>query len=108
MSSMPTTTRNPAKRRSHASLDQPWRRPGRLTYARERCRAALHPPVSVYPMPAGVTKDEDVAVRMRDGATLRLNLFRPASGGPFPVILSAHPYGTRSPGGRSRLWARRR
>ncbi len=40
-----------------------------------------------------VTKDHDVGVRLRDGVTLRLNLFRPATGGPFPVILSAHPYG---------------
>lgn len=77
----------------HPSLDKPWRRPGALVYARARCRAALHPPVSVYPMPAGITKDEDVEVRMRDGVTLRLNLFRPAGQGPFPVILSAHPYG---------------
>jgi predicted acyl esterase len=47
----------------------------------------------VYPMPAGVMKDEDVEVPMRDGVVLRLNLFRPAGEGPFPVILSAHPYG---------------
>ena len=32
-----------------------------------------------------------------DGGTLRLNLFRPATGGPFPVILSAHPYGNEVP-----------
>jgi predicted acyl esterase len=36
-------------------------------------------------------KDEDVAVRMRDGVTLRLNLFRPKGQGPFPLLLSAHP-----------------
>ncbi|MFF4935383.1 CocE/NonD family hydrolase [Streptomyces griseofuscus] len=30
---------------------------------------------------------------MPDGVTLRLNLFRPAGDGPFPVLLSAHPYG---------------
>ena len=44
-------------------------------------------------MPADVVKDEDVAVRMRDGVTLRLNLYRPAGAeGPLPVLLSAHPY----------------
>ncbi len=44
-------------------------------------------------MPSEVRKDEDVAVRMRDGVTLRMNVFRPAgSDGPLPVILSAHPY----------------
>lgn len=75
------------------TLDRPWRRPGALAYARTRIRAALRPPVTVYTMPADVAKDEDVPVRMRDGVTLRLNLFRPAGEGPFPVIMSAHPYG---------------
>ena len=51
----------------HRALDQPWHRPGALAYARARRRAALHPPVTVYPMPADMTKDEDVAVTMRDG-----------------------------------------
>ncbi len=74
-------------------LDRPWRRPGAFAYARTRVAAALRPPVSVYPMPADITKDRDVPVRMRDGVTLRLNLFRPAGEGPFPVIMSAHPYG---------------
>jgi predicted acyl esterase len=80
----------------HSALDQPWHRRGAIAYARTRRRAALHPPVTVYPMPADITKDEDVAVPMRDGVTLRLNLFRPAGPGPFPVILSAHPYGKDS------------
>jgi predicted acyl esterase len=75
------------------SLDRPWHRPGASAYARKRIPAALRPPVTVYAMPADVTKDEDVPVRMRDGVTLRLNLFRPAGEGPFPVIMSAHPYG---------------
>ncbi|MFG2435799.1 CocE/NonD family hydrolase [Streptomyces sp. NPDC048508] len=77
-------------------LDQPWHRPGAAAYARRRIAAALHPPVTVYPMPSDVQKEEDVAVRMRDGVTLRLNLFRPAGDGPFPVLLSAHPYGKDS------------
>jgi predicted acyl esterase len=75
------------------SLDQPWHRPGGFAYGRARRRTALHPPVSVYPMPADVTKDHDVEVQLRDGIVLRLNLFRPAGEGIFPVILSAHPYG---------------
>ncbi len=89
-------------------LDQPWHRPGEAAYARTRRRAALQPPVTVYPMPADVIKDADVPVRMRDGITLRLNLFRPQGDGPFPVILSAHPYGkdtvpTIKRGGRVKL-----
>lgn len=80
-----------------AAIDKPWKRPGKAAYAGARRKAALHPPVSVYPMGADVRKDEDVAVKMRDGVTLRLNLFRPAGNdGPLPVILSAHPYGKDS------------
>jgi predicted acyl esterase len=76
-----------------STLARPWHRPGALAYARMRIAAARRPPVTVYRMPAGVAKDEDVPVRMRDGVTLRLNLFRPVGEGPFPVIMSAHPYG---------------
>lgn len=87
-------------------LDQPWDRPGKFAYARKRYRAALHPPVTVYPMPADVTKNEDVEVQMRDGVVLRLNLFRPAGDGPFPVILSAHPYGKdRVPKKKGSRWS---
>ena len=81
---------------TNTRLDRPWRRPGVLAYTRTRRHAALHPPITVYPMPADIIKDEDVAVTMRDGVALRLNLFRPAGPGPFPVILSAHPYGKDS------------
>jgi predicted acyl esterase len=57
----------------------------------------MRPPVTVYPMPGEVRKDEDVPVRLSDGVTLRLNLFRPtAAEGPLPVLLSAHPYGKDS------------
>ncbi len=76
-----------------AVLDRPWSRPGRRAYAKARLRAALRPPVTVYRMPDDVVVERDVPVRLRDGVTLRLNLFRPTTGGPFPVILSAHPYG---------------
>ncbi|MFJ7325422.1 CocE/NonD family hydrolase [Streptomyces cyaneofuscatus] len=75
------------------ALDRPWRRPGAASYARRRIAAVLRPPVTVYAMPSDITKDQDVPVRMRDGVTLRLNLFRPSGDGPFPVLLSAHPYG---------------
>jgi hypothetical protein len=76
------------------TLDTPWKRPGRAAYARRRRAALLHPPVTVYEMPDDVLKQHDVPVRMRDGVTLRLNLFRPAGvDGPLPVLLSAHPYG---------------
>jgi uncharacterized protein len=75
--------------------DRPWRRTGAAAYAFGRVRAALRPPVEVYPMPVEVIKDE-LEVRMPDGVTLRLNLYRPRGTGPFPVIMSAHPYGKDS------------
>ncbi|WP_233209471.1 CocE/NonD family hydrolase [Mycobacterium sp. ENV421] len=73
--------------------DRPWRRPGAAAYARRRIRTFLHPPVTVLPAPDDLLKDHDVAVRMRDGVTLRVNVYRPPGRGPFPVILSVHPYG---------------
>jgi predicted acyl esterase len=30
---------------------------------------------------------------MRDGVTLRVNVYRPPGDGPFPVLMSVHPYG---------------
>ncbi|MGC4106791.1 MAG: CocE/NonD family hydrolase [Thermomicrobiales bacterium] len=73
--------------------DRPWRRPGAFAYARRRVRAMLRPPVTVSPAPADLIADHDVGVTMHDGVVLRLNVYRPAGEGPFPVILSACPYG---------------
>lgn len=71
----------------------PWRRPGRVAYARRRIRNALRPPVTVVPAPPQVVREHDVEVRMRDGVVLRVNVYRPTGDGPFPVIMSVHPYG---------------
>src|SRR5262245_36604265 len=88
------------------ALDRPWHRPGELAYARSRRKAALHPPITVYPSPADVVREEDVPVRLRDGIVLRLNLFRPAGEGPFPVIMAAHPYGKdRVPKKKANGWS---
>jgi predicted acyl esterase len=38
-------------------------------------------------------REHDVEVRMRDGVVLRVNVYRPRGDGPFPVLLSVHPYG---------------
>lgn len=82
-----------AKPDTGLTTDRPWKRPGARAYAAARLRSLRHPPITVYPMPADVVKDEGVAVTMRDGVILRLNLYRPAnSQGPLPVLLSAHPY----------------
>lgn len=37
--------------------------------------------------------EEDVPARMRDGVVLRADVYRPASGGPYPVVLVRLPYG---------------
>lgn len=44
----------------------------------------------------GVRVSEDVQVEMRDGINLLSDVYLPPRGGPFPVILSRTPYGTRS------------
>ena len=35
----------------------------------------------------------DVPATMRDGTVLMSNVYRPAGGGPYPVLLARHPYG---------------
>jgi len=75
-------------------LDRPWHRPGALRYAQERLRGILHPPITVTePAPGSVVSERDVAVPMRDGTILRVNVYRPPTIEPVPVIMSAHPYG---------------
>ena len=75
-------------------LDRPWRRPGAAWYAFRRLPGLLRPPVSVYEPAAGsVSVLRDLPVVVRDGTTLRVNVVRPARGGRFPVLMSAHPYG---------------
>jgi len=62
--------------------------------------------VTVYPTPRDVVKERDVIVPMRDGVILRVNVYRPPGDGPFPVIMSAHPYGKDNVPRRTRRgWA---
>ena len=75
-------------------LDRPWRRPGAATYALRRLAGMVRVPVDVYEPPPGTMETyTDVAVPTRDGTVLRVNVHRPVGAGPFPVLLSAHPYG---------------
>jgi hypothetical protein len=64
-----------------------------LNYLIDRLGEAIHPHVVITTPPEDVLFEPDVAVPMRDGVVLRANVFRPRSGGPFPVIMCAHPYG---------------
>jgi uncharacterized protein len=66
---------------------------GPMTLAFRRIRNAIRPRVKVFKAPAGIHVDWDVPVKVRDGTTLRVNVFRPEGGTPAPVIMSAHPYG---------------
>lgn len=54
--------------------------------------------------PAGAVQIEfDVPATMRDGATLRANVYRPAGDGPWPVLLTRLPYGKDFPLGAAIL-----
>lgn len=64
-----------------------------LAYALSRLRGIARPPVTITSPPAGVRFERDLPVRMRDGVELRANVYRPSEGGPWPVVMSAHPYG---------------
>jgi len=50
-----------------------------------------------------IVVDYDVPARMRDGVTLRANIFRPAGEGRWPVLLTRLPYGKDFPIGSSVL-----
>ncbi|MFE0751708.1 CocE/NonD family hydrolase [Gordonia sp. NPDC058843] len=87
-----------------AALDRPWRRPGAARYAVTRLRGILRPPVEVFePDPDSIVVERDVEVGTRDGTVLRANVHRPVGDGPFPVILSAHPYGKDNVPARKRF-----
>src|SRR5579859_6616032 len=45
--------------------------------------------------------DFDVPAKMRDGVTLRANVYRPQGEGQWPVLLTRLPYGKDLPGGTS-------
>ncbi len=49
-------------------------------------------PAEPFPGLPEVTVERDVPARMRDGVTLRADVYRPAEGGPHPVLLMREPY----------------
>jgi predicted acyl esterase len=64
-----------------------------FNYTLVRLRRFVAPPVSISPPPRGIRFERDVPVRVRDGTVLRVNVFRPAAEGRYPVLMCAHPYG---------------
>ena len=53
--------------------------------------------------PVEVTVQKNVPAEMRDGTTLMYNVYRPADGGEYPVLLTRLPYGKDLPLGSSVL-----
>jgi hypothetical protein len=49
-------------------------------------------PAEPFPGNPDVTVERDVEARMRDGVVLRADVYRPAAGGPHPVLLMREPY----------------
>ncbi|PYY57843.1 hydrolase [Curtobacterium sp. MCSS17_011] len=45
------------------------------------------------PLPVDTTFDKDVAMQLRDGTTIHLDVFRPVTTEPVPVIVAWSPYG---------------
>ncbi len=45
------------------------------------------------PLPVDVVLEKDVAVRLRDGVTIHVDVFRPAGAAKVPVIVAWSPYG---------------
>src|SRR3984957_8566778 len=64
-----------------------------LSYAATRLARTAFPKVTITAPAPGIHVDRDVAVSVRDGTRLRVNVFRPDREGRFPVIMCAHPYG---------------
>jgi hypothetical protein len=53
---------------------------------------AQHPPTIVIQTPAGITIEKNVAMKTRDGVTLRADIYRPTADGKYPVLLTRTPY----------------
>ena len=66
---------------------------GTIAYVCERLLRMFRPQVKVTPPPHESLFERDVAVQVRDGTTLRVNIFRPPGEGRYPVLMSLHPYG---------------
>lgn len=41
--------------------------------------------------------EKNLRVRMRDGVCLSTDVYRPAEGGPFPVVFTRTPYNKETP-----------
>ena len=76
--------------------------PGAVRYAWGQLKRRVAVPVTITEPPSDALVEWNVAVPMRDGILLRVNVFRPDDDEEHPVLLCAHPYG------KDRLPRRRR
>lgn len=65
----------------------------KLPYIVQRIKNMIAPPVVIVPPTTAMNSDYDVAVPLRDGIHLSINIFRPVVAGKYPAIISFHPYG---------------
>jgi predicted acyl esterase len=95
-----------ARQAALTRLDRPWHRQGAVRYALARLPGLARPRVEVYePDPGSLEVLRDLPVTVRDGTVLRVTVVLPAGGGPYPVLVSAHPYGKDNlPVRRGRRW----
>src|ERR1017187_8939770 len=56
------------------------------------CASLVAPAISRADEPYAVIIERGIAVKMRDGVTLRADVYRPKADGKFPVILTRTPY----------------
>ncbi|KAJ3069086.1 hypothetical protein HDU98_007836 [Podochytrium sp. JEL0797] len=62
-------------------------------YSVSRAHRILIPNVDMSPLPPTVSFEHNVDIPMRDGTTLKANIYRPKEASePLPIILCAHPY----------------
>jgi len=67
--------------------------PRAVRYAWGQIRRRVWLPVTITDPPSDAIVEWNIAVPMRDGVLLRINVFRPDDADQHPVLLCLHPYG---------------
>src|SRR6478672_5047823 len=83
----------PDQSRQAAPKTSPNGVPPAVRYALGQIRRRVRVPVTITGPPSDVLVEWNVAVPMRDGILLRINVFRPNDDDQHPVLVSLHPYG---------------
>ncbi|WP_329612332.1 CocE/NonD family hydrolase [Streptomyces brevispora] len=81
---VPATPYDEAKEKGHFSRFDPGTR---------TLKAGFRLDKHFRPLPVDIVFDKDVAVELRDGTTLYVDVFRPAGSAKVPVIMAWSPYG---------------